>query len=156
MVVVGLKKNIKIPFIISDIVITLLAVLGFLSSDPVLRVLAIFFLILSILINLILCFIIDYINRKISIIVSASLFILAILMLWTIKVHYNELTSYEDWQYYNYQPIVSKSLDQFMGKNALVIQYFLCMLLLNLISNFTGIAINYFKKSDDYVLEERE
>ncbi|MBW1658811.1 hypothetical protein [Flavobacterium quisquiliarum] len=104
--------------------------------------------------NLILCFIINYINNKLSVIVSALLFILAILMLWTIKVHYYEFTNYENWQFYNYQPVLSKKLDLVIGKNALELEYFLCMLLLNLVSSFIGLLITYFRKSRNAILEE--
>lgn len=147
-------KNIKTSFIISTSIIILLTILGCLSSYPLLKVLAIFFLILSILMNLILCFIINYINNKLSVIVSALLFILAILMLWTIKVHYYEFTNYENWQFYNYQPVLSKKLDLVIGKNALELEYFLCMLLLNLVSSFIGLLITYFRKSRNAILEE--
>ncbi|SFD20973.1 hypothetical protein [Flavobacterium phragmitis] len=149
-------QNLKTSFIISTSIIILLTIFGCLSSYPLLKELAIFFLILSVLMNLILCFIINYINNKLSIIVSVLLFIPAVLLLRTIKIHYYEFTNYENWQFYNYQPVLSKRLDLVIGKNALELEYFLCMLLLNLVSSFIGLLINYFRKSRNVVLEEEE
>lgn len=139
-------EKIKTQFIISNSVVLLISLLGYFGSNSSLKELIFPLFIFSVFINLILLYLIYYLNGISWSMLSVFLFILILRLMFIIKINYDEYTNYENWQYYNHKQIISSKVDLIIAKNLLGIQYFLFMICLNLLTSFIMSIIRFLKK----------
>ncbi|GIQ60840.1 hypothetical protein Flavo103_39760 [Flavobacterium collinsii] len=139
-------EKIKKQFIISNSAVLLVSLLGYLGSNSSLKELIFPLLIFSVFVNLILSYIIYYLNGIGWGILSFFLFIVILRLMCVIKINYDEYTNYENWQYYNHKQIISSKVDLIIAKNLLGVQYFSFMICLNLLASFIMQVVRFLKK----------
>lgn len=72
--------------------------------------------------------------------------LIIVLLFFLIDLNYNDFSNYENWQYYNRQPVITHSLDYFIGKNLLELYFLLKIFLMSYAVSVTILIYNYFKK----------
>jgi len=138
-------QKIKIPFLISTFVILFFALLTCLSENFFIKILVIPLTFISILINLVLAYIIYYLNKEVSVICSIVLFVFALWLFRAICINESELSSYESWQYYNHQTLIAPGFDLFFGKHIQEMKIFLLLLMLNFSAGFIASLLPWLK-----------